>query len=107
MDWRSVTARRRREEQGNELPYFSLRAEIILVIIIRIRDSGSPGTPMYICLCNAITDREIRQCAELGATTLSDLGDALGVATCCGRCADAADRVLRECAEMPPLREAA
>lgn len=51
---------------------------------------------MYVCVCNAITDREIRQCADLGVSSLGELSDALGVATCCGRCADTADRVLRE-----------
>ena len=28
---------------------------------------------MYVCVCNAITDREIRGAAELGARTLEDL----------------------------------
>ncbi|HEY9398123.1 MAG TPA: (2Fe-2S)-binding protein [Burkholderiales bacterium] len=51
---------------------------------------------MYVCVCNAVTDREIRQCADLGARSLCDLRDSLGVASCCGRCADVADRVLRE-----------
>lgn len=51
---------------------------------------------MYVCVCNAVTDREIRQCADLGARSLCDLRDSLGVASCCGRCADTADRVLRE-----------
>ncbi len=52
---------------------------------------------MYICLCNAVTDREIRQCAELGASSLEELRDSLGVASCCGRCEHAARELLREC----------
>lgn len=52
---------------------------------------------MYICLCNAVTDREIRQCAELGVSSLDELRCSLGVATCCGRCAEAATEVLRDC----------
>jgi bacterioferritin-associated ferredoxin len=51
---------------------------------------------MYICLCNAITDREIRQCAEFGVCTLDDLRANLGVAASCGRCACAAAAVLAE-----------
>jgi len=47
---------------------------------------------MYVCVCNAVTDREIRQCAELGARTVDDLRDSLGVASCCGKC----ERVARE-----------
>ena len=40
---------------------------------------------MYICLCNAITERDIRACAEDGACTLRDLECCLGVGTCCGK----------------------
>jgi bacterioferritin-associated ferredoxin len=51
---------------------------------------------MYVCVCNAVTDREIRACAELGVTGLDELRASLGVATCCGRCAHAAERLLTE-----------
>jgi bacterioferritin-associated ferredoxin len=51
---------------------------------------------MYVCICNAITDREIRQAAELGATDLQQLKDGLGVATCCGDCESCAIQILRE-----------
>ena len=55
---------------------------------------------MYVCICNAITDREIRGAVALGARSLADLQSTLGVATCCGRCADCAQRVVRDaCAE--------
>ncbi|HSD52761.1 MAG TPA: (2Fe-2S)-binding protein [Burkholderiales bacterium] len=53
---------------------------------------------MFICVCNAVTDREIRQCAELGVASVADLKDSLGVAAGCGRCECAADEILRECA---------
>ncbi|HLU76782.1 MAG TPA: (2Fe-2S)-binding protein [Burkholderiales bacterium] len=62
---------------------------------------------MYVCLCNAVTDREIRQCADLGACSLEDLGDAMGVATCCGNCADTAERVLQEHLASAALPKAA
>jgi len=45
---------------------------------------------MYICICNAITERQVRAAVDAGATTLSDLEFELGVASCCGRCADTA-----------------
>ncbi len=41
---------------------------------------------MYVCICNGITDREIRTCVEQGASCMADLQRELGVATCCGRC---------------------
>lgn len=54
---------------------------------------------MYVCVCNAITDREIRAAAELGARTLEDLSATLGVATCCRKCSDCARRVLADAVE--------
>ena len=49
---------------------------------------------MFVCVCNNVTDREIRAAVALGARTLGDLSDGLGVATCCGRCADCARSLL-------------
>ncbi len=51
---------------------------------------------MYVCICNAITEHEIRSAADLGARSLDDLSSSLGVATCCRRCADCARCVLDE-----------
>lgn len=51
---------------------------------------------MYVCICNAVTDRQIRQAIDSGATTLRDLQRELKVATGCGKCATAACRILRE-----------
>jgi len=51
---------------------------------------------MYVCVCNAVTDREIRGAVKLGVCTLDDLSATLGVATCCRRCTDCARQVLDE-----------
>ena len=51
---------------------------------------------MYVCICKAVTDRQIRQAIELGARSLSDLKEGLGVATGCGKCAPCARTMLRE-----------
>lgn len=51
---------------------------------------------MYVCVCNGVTDKQIIKAAEDGATSLQDLSDTLNVATCCGRCATCAKKVLRE-----------
>lgn len=45
---------------------------------------------MYICVCNAITERQVRACVDAGAASLDDLQFELGVASCCGRCAGTA-----------------
>ena len=44
---------------------------------------------MYVCVCHAVTDRQIREAAESGARTLKDLRRDLGVTRDCGRCASA------------------
>lgn len=49
---------------------------------------------MFVCICNAITDRQIKETVAAGATTLTDLTDRLGVANCCGCCADLASSFL-------------
>ena len=51
---------------------------------------------MYICLCNGITESQIRDAVGGGARSLSELHLCLGVASCCGRCADCAQQVLHE-----------
>jgi bacterioferritin-associated ferredoxin len=51
---------------------------------------------MYVCMCNAVTDGDIRAAVSLGARSLSDLTASLGVASCCGRCADFADNLVNE-----------
>jgi len=51
---------------------------------------------MYICLCNAITDRDIVKAAERGARSDDDLASDLGVGTGCGRCKSCAKSLLLE-----------
>lgn len=57
---------------------------------------------MYVCICRAVTDRQIRQAVELGASTLGDLKESLGVATGCGKCAPHARAILREELQTQP-----
>ncbi|WP_160351367.1 bacterioferritin-associated ferredoxin [Bordetella sp. 15P40C-2] len=49
---------------------------------------------MYICICNAVNERQIHAAVDAGATTLDDLQFELGVATCCGCCAEMAQEYL-------------
>ena len=42
---------------------------------------------MYVCICNGITDKQIRRAVEDGAQSLQELREQLGVAGCCGQCA--------------------
>lgn len=51
---------------------------------------------MFVCICNKVTDSEIRDACENGASSINCLKDKLKVATCCGRCEDCAKRMLRD-----------
>lgn len=67
---------------------------------------------MYVCLCNGITDHEIRKVAEAGCTTLSELTMRTGCGACCGSCVEVATQLLEEIhpaapLELPVLSEAA
>ena len=54
---------------------------------------------MYVCICKAVTDKEIRKAAARGADNLYELREQLGVASGCGGCAEHAQEVLDACAE--------
>lgn len=51
---------------------------------------------MYVCLCKAITDTQIRQAAENGCETMRGLNKELGVATQCGKCSKDARKILKD-----------
>ncbi|WP_274584570.1 (2Fe-2S)-binding protein [Neisseria leonii] len=54
---------------------------------------------MFVCICNAVTDRQIQETVAAGAATLGDLQAQLGVATCCGSCSDLAASFLNGAAQ--------
>ena len=51
---------------------------------------------MFICICNPVTDSEVRRCVRDGACSLSDLQMKLGIAAQCGTCASAAIALIEE-----------
>lgn len=61
---------------------------------------------MYVCVCNAVTDKQIIKAANQGASSLRDLREQLNVGTCCGRCASCARSLLRDNQPQPLLAAA-
>lgn len=55
---------------------------------------------MIVCVCNNISEREIRQAVDLGVSSMAELRRDLGVATCCGKCHTCAKEVLQERLEL-------
>ncbi len=51
---------------------------------------------MYVCICKGITDTQIRAAVQGGASSLSDVNSALGVASQCGKCGIMAREIVRQ-----------
>ncbi len=52
---------------------------------------------MYVCLCNAVTDKAIRKAVEeQGVGNIRELRQALGVANQCGKCSQVAQQIVDE-----------
>jgi bacterioferritin-associated ferredoxin len=51
---------------------------------------------MYVCICHAVTDKDIHKVVDRGASSLFDVQNELPVGSCCGRCADTAKSVVDE-----------
>ncbi len=49
---------------------------------------------MYICVCNAVNERQIEQAAAEGVRSIKGLCMATRAGTCCGKCLPEAKRVL-------------
>jgi bacterioferritin-associated ferredoxin len=59
---------------------------------------------MYVCICAAVTDRQIKQAVREGASTIDDLALQLGVGAGCGCCRAAVQQFLAVEADEPVLR---
>lgn len=51
---------------------------------------------MFVCLCNGVTEREIREVAQAGCRTISELTMRTGCGASCGSCVGMATQLLDE-----------
>jgi bacterioferritin-associated ferredoxin len=51
---------------------------------------------MYVCICHAVTEHQIRSEVHAGAGSLREVSARLGVATRCGKCGKCARRLIHE-----------
>ena len=57
---------------------------------------------MYVCICNGVTDHQIREAAEAGVSSVAELTMRTGCGANCGSCLDmAADLLARARATRP------
>ncbi len=60
---------------------------------------------MIVCVCNRISENEVRQCARDGARTPEEAYASLGCEAQCGCCVDYAQDIIdEEAPKRPPLR---
>jgi bacterioferritin-associated ferredoxin len=53
--------------------------------------------PVYICLCNALTDKRVKQAvADTGSRRLGDVYEACGCRAQCGKCVQTVLRLVRD-----------
>jgi bacterioferritin-associated ferredoxin len=62
---------------------------------------------MYVCICKAVKERQIREAVHGGAIGLRDLMRDLRVGTGCGKCVPTARAVLEETLALRRAAEAA
>ena len=58
---------------------------------------------MYICICNAVTEKMIHSAIAAGARSLADLTRATGCSSDCGSCAELAEEVLHQARTRRPF----
>lgn len=64
---------------------------------------------MIVCICKRVSDRQIRQMVDEGASSLRDIRKATGLGTQCGKCVCETRDILRELngQDSNPLRDLA
>ena len=67
----------------------------IIIIAIQYEDDFW-RTKVFVCICNGVTDTEIKQSIADGCRDMASLQAELEVATCCGRCGDMCEKLLSE-----------
>ena len=59
---------------------------------------------MYLCICNSVTDRDIRGAVGVGATTVKSLCRELGIAISCPSCTMCVRQHLSDALEREDMR---
>ena len=57
---------------------------------------------MIVCVCNRITEREVREAARCGATTAEKAYACFGCEVQCGCCLDYAQEIINDVRSKPP-----
>lgn len=61
---------------------------------------------MYVCNCNGVSERQVKNAVKNGCSSLRELRDTLGVANNCGQCACHARSLIDEELEARAAKQA-
>jgi bacterioferritin-associated ferredoxin len=62
---------------------------------------------MYVCVCKAVTDKQIKLAIEEGACTRRQLYQCTGAGNVCGKCTSHIKQMLDENLQLPSIKKAA
>jgi len=58
---------------------------------------------MYVCVCSAITESQLRRAVSRGVSTLEELRHELKVSNCCGACEPIVSQCLEQALDQSPV----
>ncbi|MDX2253893.1 MAG: (2Fe-2S)-binding protein [Pseudanabaenaceae cyanobacterium bins.39] len=59
---------------------------------------------MYVCICQAITEKDIQEAVNKGASSVTMLSELTLLGKHCGCCTEEAHRVLSQCSSKPTAK---
>lgn len=57
---------------------------------------------MYVCICHAVTDRQLQEAISQGTQSLRGLSRQLGVVSSCGKCGSCVRDILQQYQQATP-----
>ncbi len=58
--------------------------------------------PVYVCVCHAITEKDVQKAIAKGADSVAMLSESTSLGTQCGHCTDHAQELIRKCCRQCP-----
>ncbi|MEZ5509271.1 MAG: (2Fe-2S)-binding protein [Gammaproteobacteria bacterium] len=58
---------------------------------------------MYVCICKAVTDKQIQEYRQQGVNSFRELRECTGIATQCGKCTNDARSCFSQSSSVSPV----
>lgn len=67
-----------------------------LLHLMMLKATFNITSRMYVCLCRAVTDRQVRHAVRAGACSIADVIECTRAGTCCGGCHSTIEEIIDE-----------